>query len=532
MVTGVINLHTMRASLLMLFLALICAASQAQQLDHSFGQDGRAVFSFKDYHKVVDMAYLSDGNTLVLANALALDGSFFDYDYVLLKLDPSGEPVLDFGTDGVVQGDFGSFESSEASGLTILEDGRILLFGRAIAKAAPTVSSGQVVALFEDGTVDASFGNSGQVTIDFHGVTEQPQQAIEDQFGRIWVVGGSVNPDDGSDMAPVVARLTFDGQLDTTFASTGMIRIESYNNAVTSVSSMKTAHISGGALYDLLPTSDSTFLLAGAIGQDEVFTSLLFHLNDDGTADTTYGEQGLRNLALLPSQNAILQLLNANGQTITQVESTESQRDFVWAEVFEDSVQVQQVTTPGHQTITEHILDAGHGQLILVARTIAQDDFSALSFSDQFTLLKTSADGQIDLDFGDNGFAHFDWGDGLQSGPKTATLTVDGKLQMAGLKYNADGTYDVAVMQVIWSEVAATAQHSSDSNFSTFWDGNRLTVTTENQEVQPWRLIDITGKILATGTTGRSAYIKGASPFGLLHLGDQVRKVMFSEFGR
>lgn len=97
------------------------------ELDTTFSDDGKLAVSFGTYHnsKAESVALQPDGKIL-LAGSSGITGHYY---YALLRLDSMGAPDNSFGNGGKVLGDLGSSIVSEAHGIAVLPDGKIIAGG-------------------------------------------------------------------------------------------------------------------------------------------------------------------------------------------------------------------------------------------------------------------------------------------------------------------------------------------------------------------------------------------------------------------
>jgi uncharacterized delta-60 repeat protein len=162
----------------------------------------------------------------------------------------------------------------------VLADGRILTCG-----GVATSSSGDdflVALLTADGELDTSFNFSGTATVDFGGNDDICNTVLIQPNGKILLIGSSAptSGTSGSDFA--LARLNANGTLDTTFgAGTGRVTVGF---------DLGGANTDYGAQAVLQP--DNKIVVAGiaeaATGYDFAVTRLL----QDGSRDTTFGVAG------------------------------------------------------------------------------------------------------------------------------------------------------------------------------------------------------------------------------------------------
>ncbi|MCF5648805.1 M10 family metallopeptidase C-terminal domain-containing protein [Pseudomonas syringae] len=170
-------------------------------LDTSYGTDGiltlqaHAPFQFLD--SVIPQA---DGSILV-HGAPGSQNS-------LLKYTANGKLDTHFGDSGIVAlSGFASYRGDMA----VQDDGKILI------ASTTSFEDFAVLRLNADGSPDSSFGNQGLVSIDLPGDSAQASAISVLSDGRI-LLSGDAYANGGSDYAAV--RLNADGSLDTTFGST------------------------------------------------------------------------------------------------------------------------------------------------------------------------------------------------------------------------------------------------------------------------------------------------------------------------
>jgi uncharacterized delta-60 repeat protein len=149
---------------------------------------------------------------------------------MLVRYDAAGVLDATFGTAGVASTDFPDSSGSALLlfGLALQPDGKLVAVG----------GGGAVIALARfdaDGTLDATFGTGGHVTTDVHlggsGPSARAYAALVQPDGKLALAGVTTTVADTGDGFPVtvgvalVLRYDADGALDTTFNSTGIVRI-------------------------------------------------------------------------------------------------------------------------------------------------------------------------------------------------------------------------------------------------------------------------------------------------------------------
>lgn len=147
------------------------------------------------------------------------------------------------------------------------------------------------------GTLDSQFGTGGVARVNLSArvgdsnVYDTPSSIARDADGRL-VVFGSMKGKDRLDADRVVFRLTTEGVLDTTFAST------STPNVPANVYALNMGNVADNARKGIVQ-SDGKIVFAGysplptSVGTQTANAIVLLRLNADGTADNTFGASGV-----------------------------------------------------------------------------------------------------------------------------------------------------------------------------------------------------------------------------------------------
>jgi uncharacterized delta-60 repeat protein len=167
-----------------------------------------------------------DGDVLIAGETpgtgMSADGS--PSDFVLARLLPTGELDPSFGASGVVRTDFGADDGPSA--LTLQDDGRILLAGRAdrgYPDRANPDSSFAVARYGPNGSLDPSFGAGGKVLVSFGRFNEARAMTVSAD-GRISLAGiNQLDPGANEPERLAQARLLSDGGLDPSFGMGGKL---------------------------------------------------------------------------------------------------------------------------------------------------------------------------------------------------------------------------------------------------------------------------------------------------------------------
>ena len=188
-------------------------------LDASFGDGGTVATDFG--HDMRDIAYdvaiQPDGKIVAVGYAQNED---YGYDFALARYLPDGSLDGSFGTSGTVTTDFGYDDSDEASAVVILPDGKIVVAG--YTRKAYGDDDFALARYLPDGSLDVSFGTSGMVTTDFGFERSDEVSAVVIQpDGKIVAVGYAQNESYDDDFA--LARYLPDGTLDASFGESGIV---------------------------------------------------------------------------------------------------------------------------------------------------------------------------------------------------------------------------------------------------------------------------------------------------------------------
>ena len=161
-----------------------------------------------------DMGYSlaldDDGNVFVAGKAYT--GS--DYDFAVIKLDPTGEFATDFGVNGTGKVTIDISENwDEGHYLALDDDGNVFVAGYAKIGSNNDFA---VIKLDPTGVLATDFGGNGKVTIDIYGnaKTDYGYSLALDDDGNVFVAGYA---DTGTNNDFAVIKLDPTGVLATDF---------------------------------------------------------------------------------------------------------------------------------------------------------------------------------------------------------------------------------------------------------------------------------------------------------------------------
>jgi uncharacterized delta-60 repeat protein len=180
-------------------------------LDGTFGTAGQVSVPLPVPFRGTALALQPDGRILI-AGFTAGGPS----DIGVVRLLPGGAPDPTFDGDGFVSSDFGASEA--AASVAVLGDGRILVAGRRSVPPADLA----LVRYLSSGALDATFGLGGLATADA-GADESSVDLLVQPDGKLLVLGTVLgSPSDDF----LLARVSADGVLDTTFGTAGFLRTD------------------------------------------------------------------------------------------------------------------------------------------------------------------------------------------------------------------------------------------------------------------------------------------------------------------
>ncbi|MEX6664712.1 calcium-binding protein [Pseudomonas sp. W2Oct36] len=229
-------------------------------LDTTFGHDGAAAMVPPFNYDGLVMYATADGSVYVSLRGTA--------QAVVFKLDSSGAPAEDFGTDGaLVLNPTGHYGTGNIA-TVVQPDGSVLLGSWLyVGSDGPHDPGDPVYAvqrLAADGNLDTAFGVDGVVYFDTAlGLDYRAAMTVQAD-GKIIIAGES-----NDNTAFNVLRLNADGSFDTSFSGDGKLTVQ-------------VPHGDKNYAHSVVVQPDGKILIAGDV---------ITRLNADGSLDTTFGSQ-------------------------------------------------------------------------------------------------------------------------------------------------------------------------------------------------------------------------------------------------
>ncbi|MDQ3928800.1 MAG: hypothetical protein M3328_06600, partial [Chloroflexota bacterium] len=261
------------------------------KLDKKFGKNGfvRAAVAEEefDYSEAHGLAVQPDGKFILVG--VAHNPEMYHSTFGMVRFNANGSLDKTFGKGGKVLTPLdqitGYGHDQEAFDVTVAQDGKIVVVG----ETAGYPTDFAVVRYDSKGKLDKKFGKGGLVTTDFGGDDSATAVTIQPD-GKIVVAGKGVMGD--NDYA--IARYNTDGKLDKTFGDGGKAVVDflggkdwPYGVHVTEEGKILVGGFAqfGAPECGWYPEDDLVVTC-------ELYGPALARLNEDGTPDDSFGEEG------------------------------------------------------------------------------------------------------------------------------------------------------------------------------------------------------------------------------------------------
>lgn len=277
-------------------------------LDSTFGSGGKVFTAIGTDDTAYAVLVQNDGK-IVAAGYTLVNGNT---DFGLVRYNTNGTLDSTFGSGGkvITAISTGTNQGSYLNGLaleTVLVNGAPVI--KIVAAGQWYNGSRNYFALARynpDGTLDGSFGQGGVVTTAVGQRSSAYDIAVQPADGKIVVAGADNN---GANLDFAVARYNTDGSLDTTFNATGaqpgVAPLDGTQSEIAYATALQT---------------DGKIVVAGVQtppNSSYVGDTALARFNADGTADTSFGTNGLVVTALSGEDDAQGLALQADGKIVT-----------------------------------------------------------------------------------------------------------------------------------------------------------------------------------------------------------------------
>ncbi|MBL0341106.1 MAG: T9SS type A sorting domain-containing protein [Bacteroidetes bacterium] len=402
-------------------------------LDTTFNIVGTFTHDFGFIDNITDVKIQPADQKIVVAGT-ALTPSFSG-KLLVARLLPEGGFDTTFNDSGSVIIPF--FNESYAYETFIKNDGKIVVAG---AAADPSFQfTALVLRLNEDGSIDSTFGTNG-FSLPEISTGDDFAYAMAEQIDHKIVIAGTA-VDANFRNAPCVMRMEEDGAIDSTFGTNGVayIPISETDNELTSVVIQPDGKILVSGHIDNGLTSGGQF----------DFDVLVARFNTDGTADITFGNNGVVITAVSTNyiDDAFGMQLTSNGGIIVVGFTTQPNFSYDAIVLQYDSTGSLD-TTFGTNGIT--IFDNADQDIAFDVEVqsdgkilIAGNSGEFIPNPNDFMLARYNSNGTLDNSFGTNGFsltpilADYDEAESM-------AIQADGKIVLGGKAYNGS-QFDMTV---------------------------------------------------------------------------------------
>lgn len=281
------------------------------------------------------------------------------------------------------------------------------------------------------GSLDESFNGTGYLAYDISNQSNEARAVKLQSDGKILVAGWELDAAFGKDF--FCMRLNTDGSLDATFASNGVFSLDLQSGSVDEVN-------------DLLVQTDGKIVLGGTSDDGANKSGALVRLNSDGTADATFGTNGIAILDFGPSNENLLNTIGfhaASGNIIlggAMVNSTSNAQPVIArvtsSGIFDSSFDTDGIRTldvaPNDQNrymVVNDLVVESNGKITCVGSRVNH----ATSISAEYWYGRVLSDGNMDTGFSTDGTNDYSEAGGQQS-LNSMVLDVNGNILSIGTR--------------------------------------------------------------------------------------------------
>ncbi len=436
-------------------------------LDATFDGDGKQTVEFGTYSNCTSVAVQGESVILGGYSRIGTDPSgFFDYHvFAVARLTGDGQLDLSFNGTGTQTIDFGS--SAAGRGVAIQADGSALMAGYAtnsnvidsfISDDGQTISvygnDFAVARLTSDGQLDTSFNGSGKQTIPFGPNAVGTGVALKGD-DKIVVAGSTNYP---SEFA--VAQLNADGTLDTTFDGDGKQTINFGPSR-------------DGAYGTDLAVQDGKIVVAGYeffLSETNNFANFaVARLNPDGSLDSTFSGDGKQTIDFGDHDIGLGVAVQGDkivlaGQSVHDFAVARLNNDGTLDSSFDGDGKVLTDVTVSTVLPTDDLLQTpgsvvvqSDGKIVVAGRS----SDSMTGNNNDFTVARYDAGGNLDPSFGTDGRVFINFFGPSDSGATGVVVQGDGKIVVAGYSDQGATGIDFAVARL---NADGTLDHSFDGD--------------------------------------------------------------------
>lgn len=473
-------------------------------LDVGFGSEGKLVIPEFVAHSTGNRAYAMalDGNGKIVMAGYAVYYDSFGGPWsavAVVRINPDGSLDTTFGTSGQVT--LTDTDGFYPQTIAIDSGGRVVLAGPARDPANRAKTYYGLMRLTSNGAVDTGFGNGGAVVLAVGPVASNVTSVKIDAVGRIVASGYSDSSTNGNVSGSYFSaiRLNSDGTLDTNFGTGGGVMVSVGTNPEDNAFS-----------YALSIDANGKVVIAGYNSSHLTLrhTIALVRLNYDGTPDASFGSNGRLSFAAATGDadvNALV--IDSSGSLVVagNIYNSFGSDDFLiarfspsgGADASFGAAGVVALDIGNGSSQVNAIVQQGDGRLVLAGHCDCGSTGAA-------TVARLGSTGAMDASFGNNGKQVVSFGANRSIG-KAVAVQGDAKVVIAGTYYSSGTMNDFAIARL-------NADGTLDGNFGA---SGKLVIDVGGNDDQASAVgIDGNGGILVAGTS-QIVLPDGSSPVRL-----------------
>lgn len=434
--------------ILLLLISFSCKAQTWDGLiDSSFGINGATFANFANGSNGLSFKFDSHKNIIASGQYLGA----VNYDFAAMKFDSLGNIDTTFAANGKFIYSFGL--DDYANSLLVQNDDKIILGGVSSWWDGFNVNSifnqFSLVRLYNNGTIDSTFGNNGKFELDFDPIDCGAVAMSLQSDGKIIAVGKYYN---GSSLQIIAIRLTQSGNLDLSFGNGGITKIQ-----------LDTILKEDEATSCVIQQDDK--ILIGAITFDQSFFGKVFglvRLTENGILDSSFGNNGFIKTDI-PNQGndyALALALQSDGK-ILQAGTCKNGKIMA---ICRYNIDGTLDATFGNQGIDTLNISLGKD---IIRDIIAQDDNRIIivgETSSNACILRLTQFGQIDSTFNNTGINHF--GNSTGETFNNVLLMNPSKIIAGGYAHDSTGIFQISA--VAFNSILFSGINSIEDYFEDF----------------------------------------------------------------
>ena len=491
------------ALLLSVYVNTTSTQAQDGTLDATFGNNGKVVTTIGTFDDTgYSVALLEDplNPTNGQFRKIVVAGQSFNgenYDFFVALYNNDGSVDNTFGTNGVVTTAVGSFDD-KARSVLIQPDGKIVVAG---LSSNGTKENFAVVRYNYNGTLDSTFNSTGIVVTTIGSVSDNAHSVALQFDGKIVVAGFTQS---GTTIDYAVVRYNTNGTLDTDFDTDGIVITDLGTGA--------------DIANKVILQSDDKIVVVGTSVQTTNTDIAIVRYNDDGSLDNTFDSDGKVTTAVTGTFNeqGASARMQEDGKPVVVGFSNSTFNDFIVARYNTNGGLDNEFGTNGI-SVTDFGTETDYGQAIDVElqrdNKIVLCGLRNIGTKLDYALVRYKSDGKIDSTFGVDGIVTTDFSD-TDDEARAIVMQSDGKILAAGGMYDTQKRIAIArynntaisSVQEFNKKLETVVAPNPFTNFTTIKLGDAVQNATVTLEDCTGRTVkhftDVTGNEMLLHTAG------------------------------